>query len=285
MSKIKAKEFPNKEFATKQDLFAELKKHEAKIIELKKAEILESHKKGQLADWFVSKKIDTDEATKSLDFIKEGFIYPIINTTRYFDSHSDVHFDNLWTKTVQDQAGKIYYVADHTLQLTSVIAYPKDVKLLVKNIPWSLVGKNYAGETQALIFEIPETEIQLQEAKTVIEKNISIQNSVRMAYVKIKLAMNSYAKEDVDYKRYFDLMYPLIANKEDVDEYGYFWGVEEAKIVKEGSMVLFGSNDATSIITGKQAASTALVQIKDEPFQNTHQNQINWENITQFLKN
>ena len=31
------------------------------------------------------------------------------------------------------------------------------------------------------------------------------------------------------------------------DELGYFWAVRELKIVNEGSMVLFGSNDMTPI--------------------------------------
>ena len=40
----------------------------------------------------------------------------------------------------------------------------------------------------------------------------------------------------------------MIANKEEADRVGYFWAVTEAKIVKEGSMVLFGSNSVTPLL-------------------------------------
>lgn len=39
--------------------------------------------------------------------------------------------------------------------------------------------------------------------------------------------------------------YPMIANKEVADEEGFFFAILEAKIFKEGSMVLAGSNDIT----------------------------------------
>jgi len=74
---------------------------------------------------------------------------------------------------------------------------------------------------------------------------------VRMQYVKIKLAINSSIAEDIEYKKYFDEKIDLIANKSVALEQGYFWGVEEAKIHKEGSLVLFGSNDATAILSNE----------------------------------
>jgi hypothetical protein len=49
-------------------------------------------------------------------------------------------------------------------------------------------------------------------------------------------------------KQYFDSRINEIANKDKAIEQGYFFGVEELKIHKEGSMVIAGgSNDATRI--------------------------------------
>ena len=72
------------------------------------------------------------------------------------------------------------------------------------------------------------------------------------------MGIDSADKEYAVNKSYFDSRINLIANKEVALEQGYFFGVEEAKINKEGSLVLQGSNDATEII------------YSDEPLKSTH---------------
>jgi uncharacterized protein (UPF0212 family) len=261
---IKCKQFPDKTFSSKEDLFKALRENVDKIIALKKAAIQKSCDKGYPLFSFLTKEFD---ATKADFQMQDGFIYPVINSTRYLDSHDDVHFDGIWKKSLKEQQGKLFYVADHDLKLASVIAYPNNVKSFTANIPWSFVGKNYEGETEALIFQIAKDKIVSVIVKDAIEKEVPLQNSVRMQYVKIKLGINSDAKEDVDFKAYFDSKIDLIANKDVALEQGYFFGVEEAKIVHEGSMVLFGSNDATSILTTQEAAKIGTLD--NEPLKNT----------------
>lgn len=240
------KEFPDVQFANKEAAFAHLRQNAEKIIALKKAEIHKSFEKGCISSFL--NKVTADE-TKAALGMKQGYIYPVINTTNYMDSHSDVHFNGIWDSSIKQNKGSIYYVADHDLKLNSVIAYPEDVKVYTKELPWGLFGKDYPGETQALIFEISEEKLVNETARKAIADKRKLQNSVRMQYVKIRLALNSEAQEDQMYKAYFDEKLKVIANKAQVLEQGYFWGVEEAKIVKEGSMVLFGSNDATPILS------------------------------------
>ncbi|OYW19921.1 MAG: hypothetical protein B7Z54_02575 [Sphingobacteriales bacterium 12-47-4] len=84
-------------------------------------------------------------------------------------------------------------------------------------------------------------------ARRAIEEKRPVQNSVRMQYVKIRLGMDTNVSEDKEYKEYYDKRIGEIANRDVVEEYGYFWGIEEAKIDREGSMVLFGSNDVTPV--------------------------------------
>ncbi len=244
---IKAIEFPNKTFATKEDLFRELKANEKRIIELKKAQIYKSCEKGQIS--FLNFNKSLGDATKSIVGAKEGYIYPIISTTKYFDSHGDVHFDGCFTKTSKDQQGNICYALDHEVKFSTVIAWKENVKMFVQNIDWSLVGKNYPGQTQALIFEIKKDDIRLKDVLSEIETRVvGFENSIKMSYIILKLGVNSNDKDFIENKAYYDSKILTIANSDKVAETGYFWGVEELKIVQEGSLVSAGgSNDATSI--------------------------------------
>lgn len=234
----------NKTFTNQEQLFSELKKNEAHIISLKKAAIYKSAEKGQ----FASGNLHLVETKGAFDGMKSGYVYPIVNTTNYYDSHGDVHFPGIWNRTVKDQAGRIHYVLDHELKVNNVVVWPEDVGLLLKSVPWSVVGKDYPGMTEALVLELPEDKIKNADAKQVFADKRSVQGSVRMQYVAIKLGINSDAKEYAENKAYYNSRIGEISNRTVVEEYGYFWGVEEAKLIKECSMVPFGSNDATAIV-------------------------------------
>jgi hypothetical protein len=236
----------NKDFSNKEDLFRELKLNENKIISLKKAQKYESAKKGQLSP--VGAYMKPDIAIKAGLDVKDGYIYPVINTTRYMDSHEDVHFDGLWKKTLQEQEGKIFYASNHSLDIDNVIAWPEDVKAFTKLIDWSWVGKDFSGQTEALIFEVAEKNIQKPTALEAIKQRRKVQGSVSMIYVKIKMGINSEEKDYAENKAYWDSHIDMIVNKDMAEGLGYFFGVEEARIYKEGSLVLAGSNDATKII-------------------------------------
>ena len=243
---IKAVEFPDKEFASKGELFNHLKANENKIISLKKATI----KKSQNCSF--PSLVEKQEEIKAVKDLEEGFIYPIINTTKYIDSHNDVHLNGIWNKSLKEQQGKIYYVSDHKLELNNVIAYPKDVEMQLKTFTFKDLGKNIEGETEALMFKVAIDKVVNEKALNVIENKTDIEHSVRMQYVKVFLALDSDLKEDAEYKKDFDKYINEISNKQVAIENGYFWGVSEAKIFKEGSMVLFGSNDATPLMQPKE---------------------------------
>ena len=237
-----------KEFTSKDELFKALKANEKQIIDLKKKSVQKSFLKGQLAPSNCISKLDITKGTIGID---SDYIYPVINTTRYLDHHDDVHFDGLWKKTMNDQKGKIHYTADHQLKVREIIAWPEDVEVFTKMISWTLVGKNYSGETEALIFKIKRTALKNKEATEAINEQRKLQNSVSMRYYIIKLAINSKDKEYVANKAYYDANINKIANIEKAEEQGFFFGVEEAAIVDEGSLVIRGSNDATAIITAE----------------------------------
>lgn len=246
----------NRDFETKEQMFKALCASKNNIIKLKKAAILKSSEKGQISSTTI--KLET---IKGLD-VKENYVYPVINTTKYIDSHLDVHMDGIWSKSINENKGNLLYVNDHSLKVSDVIAWSEDVNAFVKNISWKSLGKDFEGETQALIYEIPINKIVNQQAKEVIESKRAVQNSVRMQYVKIELAVDSTAKEYQTEKKAWDNNITKVANKEVAEEVGYMWLVKEAKIEKEGSMVLFGSNDATPIIS-EPLKSTQIEPPKD----------------------
>lgn len=254
---FKCIEFPEKEFSTHEEMFMALKANENKIIGLKKAQVYKSCEKGGVS--FLNLDISKVSGQLKGDFdIKSDHIYPVISTTRYMDSHKDVHFDGCFTKTISEQKGKVHYALDHKLQWDSIITWPKDVTMFVSPIDWSLVGKNYIGKTEGLVFDIPKTAVRADVLSAIENKASDFENSIRMGYDKIKLAINSTNKDLKENKDYYDSRINDIANREQAEKDGYFWGVEELRIHKEGSLVVAGgSNDATGIIISEAAASTS----------------------------
>jgi hypothetical protein len=107
---------------------------------------------------------------------------------------------------------------------------------------------DYQGTTQALMFKAKLTEATNKDAFNAIATKQDIQNSVRMGYISMTLCIDDkspdFAQENANFYKYL----PIIANKQDAIDQGYFWAISEAKIVKEGSAVLFGSNEATPIL-------------------------------------
>lgn len=278
---ITAKEFPNRTFKDLNELFEALKENEARLITLKCAQIYKSIDKldGFKVTPFLNKSFTGAE--KAEPWMKSGHLYPIINTTKYYDSHSDVHFNGLWSRTIKANVGKLHYVEAHSLKIADIIAWPESVTAFTKIIPWSMVGKNYPGDTEALIYEIPKEAIAHPGALQVISQKRDMQNSVRMQYVKLALALNSDSKEWKENKELYDERIDLIANKEEVAENGYFWAVDEAKIFKEGSMVIAGSNDATAIQYGDDGSAKRHTE---DPGPGTRHSEKE-EDEAQFFKN
>jgi len=254
----------NQDFESKTEMFNALKTHEKDIISFKKSQTHKSAEKGQLSMSGVNLKIG--DAEKAGIETKEGYVYPVINTTNYMDSHDDVHFPNIWNKTKKEQNGRIFYIDGHDMtSIDNVIAWPKDVNIITQSLDWTYLGADFVGKTEALIFEIPEVSIRKDVAKGIIADKLPVQGSISMIYVKITMGIDSKDKAYATNKAYFDSRINSIANKDKVKEQGYFFGIEEAKIAGEGSMVLKGSNNITPI-KYHEAADKAL---HDEPPQGT----------------
>jgi hypothetical protein len=215
----------------------------------------------------INKLVDKADANKLLTMEEIGpdanqiKVRSVINTTRLFDSCKDVHFDGLWSKSLQENKEN-YLVREHDFCFAGVIS--DEVKAYTQKISWADLGYSYQGLTQALIFD--STITKANQAKdddglTMFDRyrmGKVKQHSVGMRYIKIFMAISSkmYEEEYAIWEEYFD----QIANKEDAEEAGYFWAVTEGKII-EGSAVLKGANFATPTLS--------ITQSKTEPLQDT----------------
>lgn len=183
----------------------------------------------------------------------------IINTTKIMDSHSDIHIDQLWNKSLKESKD-FYLVNQHNFSFEGIIS--DNVKAFAKQMTWKELGFDMEGNTQALVFD---SVIDKTESPAMFDKYKAgkvKQHSVGMQYVSLKMAVNDerYAEEKAVWDKYIN----DIANKDDVEAQGYFWAVTEAKII-EGSAVVRGSNYATpttSITETKDAVIDTAIDIE-----------------------
>lgn len=252
----------DKEFSTKEELFAELKSNKDLIIDAKKSEIYKSCDKGQSV---VSKSLDLLQFSEQNKAIKidDNFYYFAVNSTRILDSHDDLHVDGIWKKSVQEIQGKNYFVEDHELEISKVITRKEHIEIFTAKVPFSLIGKPYQGNTEILVYKIAKNQIKNDKVKEWLESGDSIECSVRMQYVTILLALDSNNPEDATEKKNYDDYVDLIANKSDFEYIPYFFVIKEAKNVKESSLVPFGSNSATGVVQNKIEKEEPSIDTQD----------------------
>lgn len=251
-------------FEDKKSLFKALVANKDKIIKAKKSAILKSCDKGLGVSGYKVKESVLTEAVKGVEFDTEKNYYIATNTTRILDSHEDLHLDGIWNKTVKEQQGKNYLVFDHEYKATSTIVKKEHIKMFVATIPFSAIGKNYEGETEALIYEFPKDKVINPLAKEWLESNDDIESSVRMQYVKMSLCLNADEEEFKEERKNYEKYHPIIANKDDFEEIFYFWAIGEAKNVRESSLVLAGSNNATGQVRPEPSKDTQSKQSEQD---------------------
>lgn len=247
---IKALEFPNKEFDSREDLFKALIENKKELVSIRKSVI----KNADAVSFGYVENISKNGANKAIasaDLPQTLSVKVVINTTNFLDSHGDVHINGIWNKSVKDN-GTFLHLQEHERDFDKVIS--DNAKGSVASMTWKELGLPYEGKTEALIFESTIDKLRngfmLKQYANGWVKN----HSVGMKYVNIDLAINSNAEWDKEYKEVWDTYYDVIANKETADERGYFWAVTEAKII-EGSAVVMGSNSATPTLENKEAVT------------------------------
>lgn len=249
---ITVKEFPNRQFATIQELHKALSENK---------ELLKSQKKLQTKftdtiaySFAVNEK---NEAVKSesinIDEVNVLRIKVVINTCNYFDSHYDVSLNGSWNRTVKNTK-RTLLLDSHKYQFESIIS--DEVELKVETFNWSELGYDYKGTTEALVFYCTIRKERNPFMFTQYARGYVKEHSGGLRYVTLDMAINSEVEWNKEEKEVWDKYYPMIANKEDVDEYGFFWAVSEQKII-EGSAVVFGSNPITPTLSVEPVTDTS----------------------------
>ncbi len=202
----------------------------------------------------ISQTLKSDEPNKALiernlplDVEDKVYRTIIANTYNYMDSHDDVHLNNVFKKSLEENK-KLFLLHDHKFEVTAqtgniMKAYEQDGRFIY-------YGLNSPLDTQALLMDVEiersKNELVFNEYK---EHRIN-QHSVGMIYVKIDLAIDNQDDKEAYalYRKYL----PQIGNAEKVERQGYFFAVQEAKL-KETSAVLMGSNDLTGIFDNNKS--------------------------------
>jgi len=244
-----------KEFKTKDEIFAHLRKNKKTLIEQKKNEIKHS-------DDFViageNKKEVEKELQKKNENSDEIEVTSVMNSCNYMDSHDDVHIAGIWKKTISENK-RIFHLQEHTNLFENIIATPQNVEVKTINIQWKKLGYNAENSTQVLVFNSKIKKSVNEKMFDLYQSGVIDQHSVGMQYVNISLAMNSENEEDSAELAVWNKYVERIANKEQAIKQGYFWAVTEAKLL-EGSAVMNGSNPITPTLEIKVEPSNIDTQ-------------------------
>lgn len=256
----------NKTFTDKEELFAYVRTNKSLLIDAKKSEIIKSVDRNILVVSNQEKVSKCLETSKSIE-LDDNYYYFVVNSSNVVDSHGDMHINGNWEKTVKEQQGKVYLVWEHTLSKDNIIAMKQDIEMFTTELPFASLGKNYAGSTYCLVYKVAKDKIEDLKAKEWLEKGYDFEASVRMQYMDVDFAMNSNHKDDAREKANYDAYFPLIANKEELQQTDVFCIVKQAKNVNESSLVMFASNNTTGQPTkgNETEPINHSDEIKEEP--------------------
>lgn len=253
---ITIKEFGDRIFDTKEDVFTALRENKQSLIATKKIQTKE-------ADSFYyvpqiqNTKCETIKAESidisSIDKIQATII---VNTTNILDSHSDVHIKGIWKKSASEVKNMLH-LQEHKMMFDKIIS--DDVAVSIPTVSWKSLGFNYKGDTEALTFISEIHKDRNEYMFNQYAKGYVKEHSVGMRYVKMELAINSDSKWDEEEKATWDKYIDQIVNRDKAEEQGYFWAILEAKVI-EGSAVVRGSNFATPTISIEAVENTSKIE-------------------------
>lgn len=250
---IIVKEFPDKQFENKEDLFKALRENKADLIATKKMQTKEAD--ATICAYPVSNTKGEAIKAESVDLTTIDKIQAklVINTTNLIDSHADLHLKGIWNRSVKNTKD-LNLLQEHVMKFDHIIS--GDVKASVNLMTWKELGFKLEGTTEALTFDTTISKNRNEFMFNQYAQGFVKEHSVGMRYVKLELAINSDSKFDAEEKEVWDKYISEVANKDVAEAQGYFWAIHEAKIV-EGSAVVKGSNPITPTISVEPASSTS----------------------------
>ena len=270
---IVTKDFPNKVFSTKEDLFKSLRENKKQLKASKMVEV----KHSDAFNFLVSLQKDSSSASKEqatqTNVNKQKIIVKfVVNSCGVFDSHGDVHVKGCWNKTAKENK-YFLHLKEHKATFEDIIS--DNVSIDVEEV--EIQGQKVDALVATSTIERKDNPLMFDKYSDGKVK----QHSVGMQYIwdKLYLCINSEHSDDKEEKANWDKYYEQVINKDDVNEVGYFWAVAEAK-AREGSAVPFGSNSETPTLSVENTKEepTQVTLDKEEPSNDT-------QNLINIIKN
>lgn len=227
------------EFNTKAQLFDYLISNKSDLIDFAKKTVKYADSFG-LSNFETTIVKDFNATTVSEDTDTEIKRTIIGNTYNFMDSHDDVHLDNCFSVSIEQNKQNVQHLHDHVYQLMAKVGTPSNV--YEGQISWTQLGINRPGYTQSLFMDSTIKRSMNQSIFDQYKAGEIQQHSVGMQYTKIFLAVNDPERKEeyAIWNQYIG----LIGNRSKAEEKGYFWAVKEAKLI-EISCVIAGSNILT----------------------------------------
>lgn len=265
-------------FANKAETFSYLRKNVSQIIAQKKSLPIKS----DIFDWGclpVNKKstIKDDGSMLGPDEIQ---VDAIANLSGWCDSYMDVMIKDNWNKTISDKA-IVYHLKNHKYETDYIVG--KDPELYTKMFPLEYFGIiSDVIKSQALMMKSIVSKDYDKKTFVLYRDGQIKQHSIGLRYIQIVLCMNSDLEEDSQYKKNWDKYYPVVINKDLVDQYRYFFAVIESQIL-ENSCVLFGANKNTGVYSTSKADDESPDDDPDDPDDEPPADDAAKESIKRFL--
>lgn len=203
------------------------------------------------------KVVSTANSTKDVD-LGNRMVKGVFNSYYYIDSDLDMLIDGCAKKSISERGvnskkgNKIKHLKDH--DWSQVVA---DIKELSEG-DFEYNGKNAKGIIHNSYY--PES-TDSNDLLIKIESGLYDARSIGFQYVDITLAEKD--SEIVEYKRNWEIYYPMALNPEAADEQGYFFVIKEIKLF-EGSDVAFGANEFTPCLGVKSSSKQSDFDILNQ---------------------
>jgi hypothetical protein len=249
---------------TRKERIANVMANKSDLIEMKKASVKYADSQSVFLGCETSigegvgsiiKALQTSTENDTPEIIKRTVIG---NTYNWLDSHGDVHLSSTFTKSLKERGEKVLHLHDHIYQTTAKVGKP--TKVYEQEVKWSDLGIKKAGTTIALMMDSDIIKSYNPVIFDQYQNKMIDQHSVGMYYTKVDIAADDedYPEAQKLWKQHID----KIGNKEEAEKIGYFYAVQEAKLV-EISAVLEGSNTLTPTIDAK-SVETEDLELKEK---------------------
>jgi hypothetical protein len=186
------------------------------------------------------------ESVKAEGYGREIVIEVIANVSNFFDYDNDVVLAEAYNRALQKASVPILDSHSRYSVKDSLLGKSNAVKVITMDA--KAISEQYEGQISALVYEANLYADCAGNVITKYQRGIIDQHSIGFKYLDMFFAAKKeYGGSDEEDKLY-QMYYPLVVNKAELDRFGYFFGIKDIDI-KEFSPVVFGANKMTPVMS------------------------------------